>query len=434
MDETRIEMPTSWRERLAADKRCLALFVLGLLVLIGGAGVLLAAVLQREAADVRREVPVGVLDPVAASGGVGDATGGVDASGGSKEPTSSGTGSGGTGATGGGPGGATGGDGAPIRKPGEVPVFERAPYIAYRLDGAVWVAREDGTQPRQVAASAEVYELSPDGTKLAIIDRGELALVNVGDGSRIGVGPALVLGLAWHPDSSELYFVRDAGGPHGDTDVLVVGSAGGTPGFVARGEAPAVGPDGTVVALPPSESIRVGRTVEGDSVSGSLLLVPAVGHARTLTVGAPALACAVFGSTIVYSVSDIGCLGSTDPTCEPDIRVLGVDGTGEKRLVDPPTTLRPFGYAELMISPDGKRLLFAETGDDGYSRAWVVSLSGGRPVPLTIRRSTYPVGWSADGERVFFVEGNAFQGERTALYSARYDGVGRRMVVEGASR
>ncbi|MDP2400994.1 MAG: hypothetical protein Q8M66_03365, partial [Actinomycetota bacterium] len=115
-----------------------------------------------------------------------------------------------------------------------------------------------------------------------------------------------------------------------------------------------------------------------------------------------------------------------------EIRVARYDGTSDRRLVGPPATQRPFAYGHLTLSPNAEYLLFAEVGDDGYSRAFVAPVTGGSVRALTVRRDTYPVGWSADGSRIFFIEGNAFQGESTALMSVRPDGTGRRVIVEGA--
>jgi len=142
----------------------------------------------------------------------------------------------------------------------------------------------------------------------------------------------------------------------------------------------------------------------------------------------------VQGGTIAYAVTGMRYIDTTgaEKQVDPEIWVMRVDGSAPRRIVGKPQTERPFGYASLMLSPDGQRLLYAEAGDDGYSRASIVPVAGGTPVLLTVRRDTYPLGWSADGNSVFFVEGNAFQGEPTALMSVRADGMGRRTVVAGA--
>ena len=87
----------------------------------------------------------------------------------------------------------------------------------------------------------------------------------------------------------------------------------------------------------------------------------------------------------------------------------------------------------LAVSPDGTYVLAVATGDDEYSRMWVFDVERRRFSSLGTRRDAYPYGWSAEGAVLYF-EGNAYQGESSALMSIRPDGTGRRMVVSGAQR
>jgi len=305
---------------------------------------------------------------------------------------------------------------------------ERAPNVAYRLDGAIWVAREDGSQPVRVVESENgAFALSPDATMLAVVERGELALVTVEAGTRTVVGEAELHGLAWHADSSAVLFLREAADTHGVTDVYRVSRRGGEPAKILRAGKPATAADGTVAA-----PAIVSEDPPADPTRGSLWVIPADAPPRRLETRGQARACDVEGGRIVYAVTGMRyTAGSVEREIRPEIWVMGTTGRGPRRLVGPPATERPFGYGNLMLSPDGSRLLFAEVGDDGYSRARLIALDGSGAVSLTARRDTYPVGWSADGRRVFFVEGNAFQGERTSLVSALADGTGRRTLVAG---
>jgi Tol biopolymer transport system component len=88
-------------------------------------------------------------------------------------------------------------------------------------------------------------------------------------------------------------------------------------------------------------------------------------------------------------------------------------------------------FAGLTLSPDGKWLVYAETGDDGYSRLFAVPAAGGAPVTLSPRYDGYALSWSADGTELFFVEGNAIQGEATRVSAVHPDGTAHRIVVEG---
>jgi hypothetical protein len=91
-------------------------------------------------------------------------------------------------------------------------------------------------------------------------------------------------------------------------------------------------------------------------------------------------------------------------------------------------------FAELLPSPDGRRLLYADVGDDGYSRAGVADVATGATVALSRRRDVYPAAWSGDGGRVLVLEGNVLADEASNLVSVRPDGGDRKVLVEGASR
>lgn len=430
MDEAPIEMPTSRWERLRADKRLMALVGASMVVVLVLLALLAGQLGVTDGQDSRRRVPVGVLDPTAtmplAWQPGEDSSAGGDS--GSDSPVAD-------------PGDAPGADG-PSVQPGEDPgeggsapdadpVVERAALIAYRVNGVVWVAGEDGTGARSFAeARSGAYALAPDGTILAVVDEGELALIGVEDGSHVVVGPAEPRALVWHPDSSALVFLRAVDGSFGVTEVFSVARTGGEVTRIMRADRPAVALDGTVVALPMSDP-DPGLL----SPAGELLVAPPGRRPRRVATTGPVAVCDIRSRRIVYAVSGVACIdASGEVLCEPDIRSVALDGTGDRRVVAPPSSARPFGYGDLIVSPDGKRLLYAEVGDDGYSRTWVGTLGGGAPTPLTIRRDTYPVGWSADGASIFFIEGNEFQGEATSLVTARTDGTRRRVLVEGATR
>jgi Tol biopolymer transport system component len=90
-------------------------------------------------------------------------------------------------------------------------------------------------------------------------------------------------------------------------------------------------------------------------------------------------------------------------------------------------------YGELMLSPDGTRLLFAADGDDGYSRLWTVPTAGGRATAISGRRDGYAIGWTKDGKGILFIEGNAFQGQSTSLWLSDLNGHNRKLLVAGAT-
>ncbi len=73
-------------------------------------------------------------------------------------------------------------------------------------------------------------------------------------------------------------------------------------------------------------------------------------------------------------------------------------------------------------------------GDDGYSRIYTVDPEGRSRRILPGQRDVYPVAWSIDGDRLFYIEGNTYQGEEglTALFSATPLGTGKQFVASGA--
>jgi len=117
------------------------------------------------------------------------------------------------------------------------------------------------------------------------------------------------------------------------------------------------------------------------------------------------------GSTPVRLVGGPGTIGH--PTLSPDGRrvafasdragsadiwVVGIDGTGLRRLTD-----HPAEDSWPSWSPDGTRIAFASTRDDPAGDLWVMPAAGGAPVRLTDGPAAdgQPA-WSPDGRRLAF--------------------------------
>jgi Tol biopolymer transport system component len=118
----------------------------------------------------------------------------------------------------------------------------------------------------------------------------------------------------------------------------------------------------------------------------------------------------------------------------PRIVCAALDGSGERQVVGAPPGVvgQMVAYGDLEVSPDGRYLVFCAGSDDGYSRMFSIRTDGGEPVSLSMRRDDYCRGFSSTGEYFYFLEGNTFQGQPTALWRVRPDGSGRAMVVSGA--
>lgn len=290
-----------------------------------------------------------------------------------------------------------------------VPV--RAPRIAYRRAGWVCVSAEDGTDERRVAASESgVFALSPDGATIALVDAAaaQLALVEVATARTVAVGPAEQDRPSWAPDSSWLAYT--ATGPH----VRRVGRDGAGGATLFAGSLPAVAGAGPVVV--------------GAAESGAPgIVVWRAGTISRITVAAPLAGLACDVARVYYGTAPTG-------TGSAMLGAVGLDGRDGVVLATSLASARMISVCDLRLSPDGARIAYAECGDDGYSRTLAVAVTGGRTVAFTVRRDTYPLDWTADSAWFVFVEGNAFQGEATAVLAAAADGSRREKLVEGAGR
>ena len=398
MPEDRVDIPTSPWERLLADRKRLAMVLIAVaaLLFIGTAlGVRLLLGTERGSSAGS----ISPLEPIET---------GEQGEGGQAPSTSAED----TGAP-----GAGGGTGGAESEPGgsEASGPTRAAKIAYRLVGELWVANEDGTGALRLATSERgAFALSPDGTTLAWVDAaaGALHLTDVASGSDLTVGPAEDLRPAWAPDSAFVaYTAKTPSAPQ----VHRVGKGGDGDQLVGAGHSPSVSADGASIAyLSGGVAGAAGRVV-----------VARTGRAATTLDDLTATDVLFGGDGLVYAVagSEVG---------SERIMTCSVDGSSARELVGATSLGRPVIFAGLELSPDGSHLVYAATGDDGFSRGFIAWLQDPAPLQLTVRRDTYPMRWSADGAHVYFVEGNSFQGERTSLLRVTAEGLGRAVVVEGA--
>ena len=287
----------------------------------------------------------------------------------------------------------------------------RVAGVAYRRQGWLCVAAEDGGGERRVITSdSGVFALSPDATTIAWVDDGErtLVLVDVATSRTTVVGTAEQDRPSWAPDSS--WLVYTAPGSH--VRRVARDGTGGTTLF--SGSLPAVAIDGTAV---------VGSAVTG----GPGIVVWRSGTTSRVGASAPVSGLACDGSRVFYGTAPAGSGAAS-------LNAVGIDGRGGIVLAGTPTSARMIAVCDLRLSPDRARIAYAECGDDGYSRTFAVPVAGGKTAPFTARRDTYPLDWTADGSRLLFIEGNAFQGEAIAMLAAQPDGSSRARLVEGAGR
>ncbi len=292
--------------------------------------------------------------------------------------------------------------------------------IGFHLGSTLYLASEDGKNKTPMYLPGTDYALSPDGTTVAAIDKGKFMMAAVGthllssSPSTPGLAAEAVRPV-WTPDSSQALFVRadKSGEPH----VWVFKRSSGTTTDLGPGSGAAVSPDGSHVALLPA-----------DDTSRSITILPLAGGSKTsvkLTSGDPV---AIALGTKRLFVSTLSAAGNSS------IWAFDYNGANKKRLVDSSVASdTAVTYGNLMLSPSGTKVLFSADGDDGYSRLWTVPAIGGKASKLSGRRDGYPLGWTRDGKYVLFIEGNAFQGQETALWRSDLTGTKRTKLVEGAT-
>lgn len=296
----------------------------------------------------------------------------------------------------------------------------RVALIAYRLGADLYVAQEDGSSARAVVRSVSgPYALSPDAGTLAVIRSGVLELLDVASGDAEEAGPAAETAVpCWLADSSRVIFRRRATGTSEGFQLFSVERDGGKAVLLAPGSQAAVSPDGRVVVVRGGDEVVLdGSAYVYVSVEGSAL-------APVQILGGMPTTVATNGERVFVSVAS-GERGSAVISMLPD-------GRDSRQVVGAVPGTASAMWAAMRPSPDGTLLALAAQGDDGYSRTFIAPAGGGQLVSLAKRRDSYLHCWSATGDRLFLIEGNAFQGETTSLVSFKPDGSGRTVVVSGA--
>ncbi len=249
--------------------------------------------------------------------------------------------------------------------------------IVYGARSRLWIARSEGSEPSELTERDGGYShqpsWSPDGSRIAYarqIDQGDhweshVWVVNA-DGTaktQVTQGDVWDNEPSWSPDGSRLLFSRisgtgrDADGSRIDSDrYLVTMNAEGTgTRFLTTGgawdHAPSWSPDGSQVAYIAFDSVWVrdangsgGRAVASDAYwDGGLSWSPD-------------------GSKIAFTRSD---------GTEASIRLIQVDTASEEVLADVPGR-----ESHPQWSPDGQRILYYVSTDDGRREVWAAGASG----------------------------------------------------------
>lgn len=292
----------------------------------------------------------------------------------------------------------------------------RAERIAFRLKSTLYVSDETGGHRTKIAKSAEgPYALAPNGSTLAWIQGGQLKIASVG--SKVTtVGPAdSAFVPVWVGDSSSLiYRVRV-----GDTTSLMrLPRGANSANTLAAGVDVATSSDSRIIV------VRDSSDTVADGVGRVLVSLNGGAFSTVEVTGGEATAVGVT-STRVFVGLAASDRGSAVVSIKPD-------GSDRREIAGAVPGTMPAVWGGITPSPAGMTLALEAQGDDGYARTYTVPAGGGQLTALGNRLDIAFHGWNAAGSRIFLIEGNAIQGEATALVSVKPDGSAHRVVVSGA--
>src|SRR5262245_45292846 len=113
------------------------------------------------------------------------------------------------------------------------------------------------------------------------------------------------------------------------------------------------------------------------------------------------------------------------------VAVLSAPRTSEARPLQAADYLKTRSVAEVRVSPDGSRIAYAVSTNDGPGRPkkqlFVVLAAGGTPVRLGGEEPASDPEWSPDGQWLAF---QGTSGARKGLMVSRPDGSGARFLAE----
>lgn len=304
--------------------------------------------------------------------------------------------------------------------------------VAYVHDEQLKVTGESGGGESVIVGRWKpggTYALSPDRRSIAYsqpdddVPRSGLYVVRIGGTATRVADIAKGTGFGWSPDGARLAatLVNVSGRKVTARRLGLVPARGGSPvRFTFDGRDPAISPDGRQVVFLRPVSLAGATVMEPWRVDAS-------GEgAEPVLPGVDASSLAWLDNrTLIMAERGAGGRGGRL------MKVLA-DGTGLTELAEAPSART--SLHDVFVGGDSGMVAYDVVGDDGYSRIYTIRQDGVGNRALPGGLDVYPLSWNVDGDRLFYIEGNAWQDEPTALVSASPGGKGKKFLVFGARR
>lgn len=303
----------------------------------------------------------------------------------------------------------------------------------FARSGELWVVREDGRgDPRKIGNLGETatYLISPNRRLLAYTRprRGKKPLLvadlDSGETYEIADTTDAYQGFpyAWSPDSRRLaYTVPVYSGSLRTGERLYVTTADGSERtrIASSAGSPAWGFGDNIVFRRADFAHGTWRLYKVKASGGRASEVPSSGQATSYG-WAPNRAHLAFAIT--------------EPAAQGGLSVVWLLKAGEK--IPQPVLQEKLShatYSRLVWSPLGSQIAVDAAGDDGYSRVTVIDVSSMNVSwQVNAQRDNYLLGWTRDGSRLLYFEGNVFQGAPSNMWTVKRDAKSARIIVTDA--
>lgn len=250
------------------------------------------------------------------------------------------------------------------------PAFGEADVLAFVRDNDLWVSAEDGSGAHRLTASGDVDDglaWSPDGERLALVQNGQLYVMEADGAVREITGPERNYRWpSWSPDGTQIVVDHRAAGGRPD-QLVVVNVADGSTLPIPK----AIRCMGDADWGPGGEIAFTGATAcaQGGEPSALHTISPDGSNLREVFGFGSELGSAAWspdGASIAFQADEAG-------GC---IYVVDADGSNVRKIK--PTCSQGF---KITWSPDGERIAWAG-GPHGAASAFVMTADGTNQQPI----------------------------------------------------